>query len=96
MLGWITDRAGEAPDPRWLRERCASHWADLREDKMSGPGFSADFRPLGAHGGPGTLGNGPGSKNSAGCTKHQTRRPIISPIRGHFVFLVTDRKKILR
>ncbi len=30
------------------------NWADLKEDKnhKSGPGFSGDFRALGAHGGP--------------------------------------------
>jgi hypothetical protein len=53
------------------------------------PGFWSISDPWG----PGSPGNGPGSKNSAGCTKNQPRRPMISPIRGHFVF-GTDRKKI--
>ncbi len=64
--------------------------ADLREDKMtnSGPGILADFRPLVAHGGPGSLGTGSGSKHSARYAKNQSRRPIIRPVRGYFVFLV--------
>ncbi len=44
------------------------------------------FGPLGPTAGPGSPGNGSGSKNSAGCAKNQPRRPIMSPIRGHFVF----------
>ncbi len=48
-------------------------------------GFRSIFGPLGPTAGPGSSGNGPGSKNCAGCTKHQPRRTIISPIRGHFV-----------
>ena len=51
------------------------------------PGFWPIFGPLGPTAGPGSPGNGPGSKNSGGCTKNQPRRPILSPIRGHFVFL---------
>ncbi len=50
------------------------------------PGFWQSFGPLGPMVGPGSPGNGPGSKNSAGCAKNQPRRPILSPIRGHFVF----------
>ncbi len=45
------------------------------------------FGPPGPPGGLRSPGNGPGSKNSAGCTKNQPRRPILSPICGHFVFL---------
>ncbi len=45
------------------------------------PGFWPIFGPLGPAAGPGSPRNGPGSKNSAGCTKHQPRRPILSPIR---------------
>ncbi len=61
-------------------------WADLRGDKMinPAPGFWPIFGPLGPTAGPG---NGPGSKIGAGCTKNQPRRPILSPIRRHFVFL---------
>jgi hypothetical protein len=43
------------------------------------------FGSLGPTAGPGHPGNGPGSTNSAGCTKHQPRRRILSPIRGHFL-----------
>ncbi len=46
------------------------------------PGFGPNFGPLGPTAGPGSLGNGFGSKNNAGCTKNQPRRPIISPVRG--------------
>ncbi len=49
-------------------------------------GFWPIFGPLGPTAGPGSPGNGPASKNGAGCTKNQPRRPIISPIRVHFVF----------
>ncbi len=50
------------------------------------PGFWPIFGPPGPTAGPGSHGNGPGSKNSAGCTKSQPRRPIIGPSRGYFVF----------
>ncbi len=50
-------------------------------------GFWPMFGPLGPTAGPGSPGNGPGSKDSAACTKNQPRRPILSSIRGHFVFL---------
>ncbi len=49
-------------------------------------GFWPIFGPLGPMAGPGSPGNGPGSKNSAGCANNQPRRPILSHIRGHFVF----------
>ncbi len=62
------------------------NWADLREDKIDpAPGFWPMLGPLGPPAGTGS-GNGPGSKNKAGCTKNQPRRPIISPIRWHFAF----------
>ncbi len=68
------------------RVLAAKDWADLREDNMIHP--APDFWPmLGPLGGPGSPGNGPGSKNSAGCTKNQPRRPNLSPIRGQIVFL---------
>ncbi len=51
------------------------------------PGFRPIFGPSGRTAGPGSPGNGPGSKNSAGCAKNQPWRPILSPFRGHFVFL---------
>ncbi len=60
----------------------------------SAPGFWTIFGPLGPTAGHGSPGNGPGSKNSAGSTKNQPRSPILSAIRGHFVFLV-DRKASL-
>ncbi len=50
------------------------------------PGSWPIFSPLGPTAGPGRSGNGPGTKSSAGCTNNQPRRPIQSPIRGHFVF----------
>ncbi len=61
-------------------------WADLREDKIinPAPGVWPIFGPLGHTAGPGSSGYGPGSKNSAGCTKNQ---PRLSPIRGQLVVL---------
>ncbi len=42
ISGGTSHKAGDFPN-----------WADLREDKMiNRPGFLADFRPFGAHGGP--------------------------------------------
>jgi hypothetical protein len=58
------------------------------------PGLWQIFGPLGPTAGPGSLGMGPGSKNSAGCTKSQPRRLILSPIRGHFCVFGADRIKI--
>ncbi len=57
------------------------------------PGFWPIFEPLGPTAGPGSLGTGSGSKNSAGCTKHQPRGPILRPVRGYFVFLVPAAKR---
>jgi hypothetical protein len=51
------------------------------------PGFWPIFGPLGPTAGPGSFGNGPGSKHSAGCTENQPWRSSLSPIREHFVFL---------
>ena len=70
-------------------------WADLREDKMidPAPGFWPIFGPLGPTAGPESPGNGPGSTKNAGCAKIQPRRPIISRIIGHFVFLKPTDKK---
>jgi hypothetical protein len=64
-------------------------WTDRREDKMINlaSGLWPIFGPLRPPAGHGRPGNGPGSKNSAGNTQSQPRKPIISPIRGHFVFL---------
>ncbi len=64
-------------------------WTDLREDQIinPAPGFEPIFGPLGPTAGPGSSGNGPGSENSVGCTNSQPRRPNLSPIRWHFVFL---------
>ncbi len=61
----------------------------LRGDKMINlaPDFWPIFGPLRPTAGPGSPGKGPGSKHSAGFTKHQLRRPILSPIRAYFVFL---------
>ncbi len=42
------------------------------------PGFWPMFDSLAPTAGPGSPGNGPGSKNSAGCAKNQPRRPILS------------------
>ncbi len=63
-------------------------WAELREDKMINPApdFWPIFGPLRPTAGPGSPGIGPCSKKSAGCAKNQPRRPILSPIRWHFVF----------
>ncbi len=63
-------------------------WADRREDKMINPasGFWPIFGPLGRTAGPGSPGNGSGSKKSAGCTKHQPRRQIRMFVRRYFVF----------
>ncbi len=57
------------------------------------PGFWQIFGPLGPTASPGSPGNGPGSENSAGCPANQPLRPILSPIRGHFVFLVPTAKR---
>ena len=75
---------------------CAD-WADLTEDKVinPAPGFWPIFGPLGPTAGPGSLGTGSGSKDGAGCTKHQARKQIICSIRGHRVF-GAGRKKITR
>ncbi len=69
--------------------------AILREDEMikPAPGFWPSFGPLEPAAGPGSLGRGSGSKNSAGCTHKQPRRPILSPIRGHFMFLGPTAKR---
>ncbi len=67
--------------------------ADLREDKIidPAPGFWPMLGPLGPTAGPGSLGTG---SSSATCTTSQPWKPIISPIRGHFVFLGPTAKKI--
>ncbi len=64
-------------------------FGDLREDKMiyPAPDLGPIFGHLGPTAGPGSPGNGLGSENSAGCTKNQPRRPILSLIRVYFVFL---------
>jgi hypothetical protein len=49
--------------------------------------FLADFRPRGAHGGSREPWDGLRLENSAGCTDTQTRRPVLRPVRGYFVFL---------
>ena len=87
-LGAVTpDKKGQLPQVANTHSRFKG---DRRgQDKMinPAPGFWTIFGPWGPTAGPGSPGNGPGSRNSAGCTKNQTRRPILSPIRGHFVFL---------
>ncbi len=64
-------------------------WGDLREGKMinPAPGFWPIFGLLGPTAGPGSLGTGSGATNRAGRAKIQPRRPLLSPIRGHFVFV---------
>jgi hypothetical protein len=57
------------------------------------PGFWPTFGPLGPTAGPESPRSGPGSKDSAGCTNNQPRRPIPSPIRAHFVFSGRTNKK---
>ncbi len=86
------------PVERAVRQSPSAWWADLREDKMliPAPGFWQNFGPLGPTAGPGSSGNGPGSNNSAGGTKNQPRRPILSLIRGHFVFLGPTAKNTLK
>ncbi len=76
-------------------EAALQDWADLKEDKMinPAPGFWPIFGALGPTAGPGRPGNGPGLKKSAGCANNQPRRPILSPIRGHFVFLGQTAKR---
>ncbi len=63
-------------------------WADLREDTMINPasGFRPIFCPPEPPGGSRSPGNG--AIFRAGCTNNQTRRPILSPIRGCFVFML--------
>ncbi len=56
-------------------------------------GFWQIFGPLGPTAGPGSLGTGSGSKNSADCTTNQLRRSIMRPVRGYFVFLVPAAKR---
>ena len=69
-----------------------------REDTMKNPapGFWTIFGPLGPPAGPGSLGNRPGSKNSAGCTKNQPRRPILKPhvAFAHCVLVVCRRGRV--
>jgi hypothetical protein len=57
------------------------------------PGFWPIFGLLGPMAGPGSLGNGSGSKNTAGCTKNLPRRPIISPVRGTLCFWCRRQKE---
>ena len=98
VFGRLPSPVGGPPPPQAPAKCGRVLCADLREDKMINPAsdFGPIFGPSGPTAGPGSLGNGPGLKNSAGCTKNQPRRPIISPICGHFVFLGTDRKHIKR
>ncbi len=56
-------------------------------------GFWPIFGLLGPTASPGSLGTGSGSKNGAGCTKNQFRRPMQRAVRGYFVFLVPAAKR---
>ncbi len=56
-------------------------WADLREDKLS-PVFLADFRHLGAHGGPREPWDGLRLENSAGCAKNSPGNYLQDPFVG--------------
>ncbi len=80
-----------APSLQGRSSTSRSVWADLREDTTinPAPGSWPIFGPLEPTAGPGSPGNGPG----AGCTKNQPRRPILRPIRGHFVFLGPSAKR---
>ncbi len=82
-----TSRIGESlgiPPTRPTR------WAAFMEDKQiyPAPAFSVYLRLSGATAGPGSPGNGSGSKHSAGCTENQSRRPNLRPFRGQIVLLV--------
>ncbi len=59
-------------------------WAHFGEDQQMNPApdLLVDFRPSGAAAGPGSPGNGPGSKNDAGCRPNEARRPNLRPILG--------------
>ncbi len=57
-------------------------------------GFRPIFGPLWPTAGPGSPGNGPGSKDIAGCAENQPLGSILSPILRHFVFLGTDHENI--
>jgi hypothetical protein len=72
--------------------------ADFREDeKISlAPDVSVDSPPSGATAGPGSPGNGSGSKSNAGCTKKQPRRPHLRPSGGQLVILDSGRQNIKR
>ncbi len=67
---------------------------DLGEEKMINAArvFWQIVGPLEPTAGPGSLGTGSGSKNNAGCTKNQHRKPSLMPVRGYFVFLVPAAK----
>ncbi len=69
--------------------------ADLRGGRLIDPApfLRLIFGPSGTTAGPGSHGNGPGSTNSAGCTKNQPPRPVLSPTCGHFVFLVPTARR---
>ncbi len=56
-----------------------SSWADFREDDVV---CCSIFGPPGPSAGSGSPRDCPGIKHNAGGTKNQTRRPILSPIRG--------------
>ncbi len=56
-------------------------------------GFWPIFGPLGPSGGPGSPGNGPGLKNSVGCTKNQAPGINSKPHSWAFYVFGTDREK---
>ena len=70
-------------------------WADLREDNITNPvQFVCRFlAPWGPRRAPGALGAAPARKIVQVAPKTQPRRPTLSPIRGHFVFLGPTAKR---
>ncbi len=85
------DGDGGEDDGPWI-------WADLREDKMIGPapGFGPIFGPLEPTAGPGSLGTGSGSKNSAGCAKKSAPETNYESRSWLFCVFGAGRKKMKR
>ena len=60
------------------------------------PGFRSIFGPLGPTAGPGSPGNGPGSKHIAVCPNNQPPETKFKARPGALCVFGTDRKKINR
>ena len=91
---WLSSSRGAAeqnrgyPASAWSRDTVEA--GSIQGTVNPAPGFRPTCDPSRAR----EPENGPGSQNSAGCTKNQPRRPIIRPTRGHFVFLGPTAKRL--